>query len=321
MTMPPRRTHRLRSLVLAVGLAASIPLVPAGLTAQDSPAAVSTEGPAVTLLEPGAEPRAPLRYRLDAMTPGTMMIRMDTDMSISNPMMGQQQQTMPTMQMGTELQQVTPMDGGRLRMDFRMAGTEVLPREGADPAMIPILQSAMSQMGNPAGYSVIDDRGRVLDGGFSTEGLDPALQQQLSSLQDSISQMATPLPLEAVGVGASWRVDQSIQSNGLQIAQQAVYTLEDRTETAFRVRIRITQSATPQALQDPSLPPGVSMHLDSFSGSGEGSATIPFASLIPTSTMRVSSTMAMSADMGDGNRVPMMNMEMTISMAMAPRGN
>ena len=284
----------------------------------DAPALYVQAADPVQLLDAGAEPRRELRYNLAAMQGGVMVMDMDMDMTMSNPMMPATEQMMPRMSMQMSLQNVQVMSGDRLRYDFTLNQTQILPRTGANPALIPALEAAMATMGTMSGYAVIDSRGSTIETDMVSTTTDPAMAAQLQSIEDSMKNMTAPFPLAAVGPGARWSVPMEVSTAGFTISQTATYELVSLTGDAVILNMTIAQSAQAQRIESPDVPAGMAMYIDSYSGVGTGTMTIQLSSLVPTSTMTLDSDTAMSVDDGAGNRVPVMSMEMRLGMSIHP---
>jgi hypothetical protein len=284
----------------------------------DAPALYVQAADPVQLLDAGAEPRRELRYNLAAMQGGAMVMDMDMDMTMANPMMPATAQVLPRMSMQMSLQNLQVMSGDRLRYEFTLNRTQILPRSGANPALIPALESAMATMGTMSGYAVIDSRGTTIETDMVSTTTDPAMAAQLQSIEDSMKNMTAPFPLEAVGPGARWSVPMEVSNAGFTISQTATYELVSVTGDTAVLNVSIAQSAQAQQIQSPDVPPGMTMYVDSYSGVGTGTLTIQLSSVVPNSTMTLSSDTSMSVDDGMGNRVPVMSMEMQLAMSIHP---
>lgn len=267
----------------------------------------------ITVQSTGAEPRAPLRYNLDALSAQSMVMDMTMSMSMDVGM-GQQAQQMPTMRMVTEFGEPTDAGDGRRRVTFSLASFDVIETPGVDPMVLNVMRQSMASMGTMSGWMDIDDRGQVHDGDMSLEGGDPMVAEQLAGMSDSIEQMSVPFPEEPVGIGASWDAATSLDVNGISITQTATYTILERTDSYVRVAMTLTQTAQAQAITDPSMP-GMTVNLSSFGSTGTGTATMYFDRIVPDSDMSLTTEMSMSVDGGNGQAMPMsMTNDMTMTM-------
>jgi hypothetical protein len=284
----------------------------------DGPAMYAQAADPVQLIDAGAEPRRELRYNLAAMQGGSMVMDMDMTMTMSNPMMPATTQVLPRMSMQMTLQNVQVTAEDHLRYEFTLNQTQILPRDGADPALIPLLESAMATMGTMTGHAVVDSRGNTIETDMVSTTTDPAMAAQLQSIEDSMKNMTAPFPIEAVGVGARWSLPMEVTSSGFTISQTATYELVSLTEETVVMNIQIVQSASAQQIFSPDVPAGMNMFVDNYTGVGSGTLTISLASLIPTSSMTLDSETAMSVDDGTGTRVPVMSMQMQLGMGIHP---
>jgi len=119
-----------------------------------------------------------------------------------------------------------------------------------------------------------------------------------------------------VGVGARWEVRQTLNAAGITMFQKAEYELTAMDAASVSVKIRIDQTSPPQPMVNPSLPPGVDATVDKMSGSGTGTMTIRFDSLVPTSTIETLSSMVMGMNMG--GQVQSMTTDTRMKMTVTP---
>ena len=272
--------------------------------------------PTVVVSETGAEPRSTLRYDLSAMQPQTMVMTMDISMTMDG-MMGNQTQVMPRLRMTMPMSEVQ-MAGENLTVNYTLGGMEALEREGVMPQLVPMMQQALSEIGTMSGSLTLDHRGALVDSTFNMDGADPAVAAQMQSMQDSMQQMTVPLPEEPVGVGAQWTVDTEVQASGMTVSQRATYQLTEVTATGAAMSVTLTQTAGSQAIEDPSLPPGVSVTLDSLETTGTGTMRLVFSELVPTSNMTMSSSMTMSMSDPSGGSMPPMTIVNDMAISIAP---
>ncbi len=300
----------LRSLLAALAIAGGTYAAPA--VAQDAPAAAVT-----TVLDLGAEPRQLLRYDLGAIQPQSLNMDMTMSMTMSTPF-GDMSTPLPTVRSVLSVTGATPTDRGA-RVNMVIERFEVLPREGVEPMMLQMLQGTLSQMANIAGWMEIDDRGNVLDGGFDYGGADPAIAQQMQSMQDSLRQVAVPLPEEPVGVGARWESTAGVDANGISVTQVASFRVDEISASGVRFTTSVSQTAETQTITDAAT--GMAMELASLNASGTGTSTLQLNTVVPTATASMSLTMVMrQSGAGGAPMAPMgdMNMSMTIDMSVAP---
>lgn len=313
------RNALLRSLVVTTGLAllvGGLPVqarravqVPAGFPGPGTPATV-------TLLSPGAEPRVPLRYKLKAGDKAQMLMAMAMGTTVS--MGGSQMMAMdlPTMKLGVDVavQNVAANGDANYEVVFTSMTAEAAP--GTDPAMAQMMEGAAGSMVGTKGTAVISDRGIARDAKFANPAADPALSQALSQVSTSIESMSMPFPAEAVGVGARWEVRQAINSSGITVYQKTISELVSVTGSEVTLKLTQEQTAPPQSLDNPALG-GMKVTIDSYKGTGTGTTTIRFASLVPTVDLTSNAAMTMSMDGGPGQLGTDIRLKLTIGPAPA----
>jgi hypothetical protein len=230
--------------------------------------------------------------------------------------MGNQTQVMPRMVMTMPITGVQ-RNGENLTVNYRIDGMQAEDREGSMPGMAEMLQASLAAVTSLNGSLTIDSRGALIDSSLDTTGVDPAIATQMESMQNSMQQMTVPLPEAPVGVGAEWTVATVVTASGMTIEQVATYRLTELTAEHAVFAVSIAQTGGNQPLEDPNLPPGVTVTLDSLASAGSGTMTLSFRQLVPTSQMGLSSTMTMSMSDPSGAAMPPLSMinEMTIQIA------
>ncbi len=250
-----------------------------------------TAPPQVELLNPGAEPRQPIRFKpvVNARQVATLTLAMDMAMTVAgNPI---PQVKVPTSVMTMETQ-VTHIDAnGDIHYQFRYTNVDVI----ADPAVPkPVMDAVKAQNQKLIGIRgsfVMDDRGQSKSGSFSfPEGLDSTTRQTLEQLAQSSSQFSAPMPEAAVGKGASWRLSSPISVNGIRMIQTATYQLASLQNGIATLDVNLEQEAKSQKMTQPGLPTDVLMTLKSLKSQGQGKVMLRLNQLLPMrSTVSVQS--------------------------------
>ena len=309
--------------------ASAVLLFPVGGAFADAPSPVSADdvspgelrldvaqmsAPTVTVTSPGAEPRRELRYDLAAIQPSG--IEMDMAMRMG-AMMGMPAQTLPTNRIRMSFPSPEVTERGTLRQPFRMDGIEVLETEGVAPGVAEAMRSAMGQMGTFEGVMEFGPRGDLRAYDMNLDDLAPAARAQIEGMRSSFDQMTVPLPEEAVGVGATWTVQQEVYSQGFRIDQTAAYKLVEMGEEQFRLDVEITQTGPDQAISTPELPAAAGVR-GRLSGTASGTMQVRFDSIVPVATVR--STVQMQMSMGEGDQAQQLpEIEMGVDMEIRPQ--
>lgn len=132
------------------------------------------------------------------------------------------------------------------------------------------------------GSIVSTDTGEYVDGEIDVpDDVDPSLRSMFSSLESQLSTMTASLPVEPVGVGATWRVATDATLNGIQTETVYQFKLVERTESGVALEATTTGSAMDQEPELPGMPAGATVHLDSLELDGTGRTEIDLSRLMP----------------------------------------
>jgi hypothetical protein len=142
------------------------------------------------------------------------------------------------------------------------------------------------------------------------------VQQQIQSMEESLRQIAVPLPEEPVGAGARWEANMGVESGGMRIDQRASFRIDELTTESLRLTTSVTQSAATQNFADPNT--GMQMTLNSMSGSGSGISTVRFDSIVPTANATMQVSMSMSSPDPSMAAMGELSMSMSMDISAAP---
>lgn len=208
----------------------------------------------VELMEAGAAPQRPLRHRFSAGQSARFRIGIRTSVQISA---GGRDTSVPVprMIMETEVGPTEVPSPGRMRYAFRVTRADL--EEGGAPEVRERLERDVGALVGTHGTAEIDERGTVVQFDFALpSNASPELQQQAASLRSTLGQLLPRFPEEPVGVGARWRIRDTIQLPQVALEIATVYRLRrwegDRIE--LEVRIERGQGGGP-------LPAGVDVEI------------------------------------------------------------
>jgi len=304
----------------AVLLVAGLALIPSITTRAQAPKPLSMPGyPAVgapstvTVLAPGAAPRSPLRYKIAADHKSVMDMTMGIGMNMN---VGGQAMPMdmPPILMSATIDVTSVAANGDVT--FNLAFTKMGVGPGADPNIAAAMEAAGASITALKGSATVSSRGVTKSAKLDFSKVDPTMQQALGQMTSSVENISMPLPEEAVGMGARWEVRQTVSGNGLTMFQRAEYEVTAMDASSVTVKVKLDQQAPAQPFSNPSLPPGIDATVDKMTGSGTGTMTIRFDSLVPTSTLETLSSMVMGMNMG--GQVQSMSTDTRMKMTIAP---
>ncbi len=240
--------------------------------------------PIVKLLEAGAEPRSDLSYALHR--GGSQALALAMDMAVTVKSNGQSMPSMPMPRMTMTFAALTAdkSASGELKIDARLTGTSVEPAGGQQEQMARALRPQLDAMKGLGMLYWVTPKGRVHDLALDMPAsVPPAAQQLMSVVSQSFESMVTPLPQEAVGIGARWQVVSRLASGGADILQSAVYTLRSRSGARAGLDVAVVQVAAGDTIHTPQMPAGMSAKLKSFRSAGSGGTQVDLQSVAPES--------------------------------------
>lgn len=159
--------------------------------------------------------------------------------------------------------------------------TEFTPTmTGVPPQVMQQLTAQMAMFSGMAMTETINSQGEVLAVELKRESVNtPQAQALLQNLQDGMSNAFLPLPDAEVGTGAKWKGTSVVDTAGLPITQVSTFELQKLAGSEATITVTFDQSAKPQELADPRIPPGAKAELLSMKGTGDGKLKVNLATL------------------------------------------
>ncbi|MCY7383109.1 MAG: hypothetical protein LH628_11120 [Microcoleus sp. CAN_BIN18] len=300
----------LASTGLAIGLSpaslsAKTPLVVQQPASNLSVPAIDSKPPQVELLNPGVEPRQQLRLKpsLGIKKTTTMAVKMEMAVSTADKSMNVTK--VPTMVLTIDTQATKIDANGDIHYEFSYANADIAADTPNLPtAALDSMRSAVKKLVGLKGSFIMDSRGGNKGGSFTLPAeADNNVKQMVQNMSKSLQQLASPLPAEAVGKGAKWRISFPSNAGGMNVNQTAIYELIDLQDGVATLKTSVEQQANPQNLTLPQLPAGSTMAIKSFVSQGQGEVIMRLDQLMP-----VRSIVSINS-----------NSEMTLKMAGNPK--
>jgi hypothetical protein len=255
---------------------------------------------AVRLIDPGTEPRSRLRMKLEAGSSETMVMvmRMRVDTTVGK---GMKSQVAPDMVQHLKMRVAEVRPDGRARIDFVVSKAEARETKGVDSALVVAVSTALRGMVGMQGHTLMTNRGVVESGDVQVPpNASPALREMADQVRQSLTQFASPVPEEPVGVGGVWEVTTRPLAGGVRVTQKARQTLVERSGATVRTRAVVTSTAEPQPMRNTKLPPGARADLVSLEVNGKGSAQWSLLHMVPErSVVHVTSTLDATVSLGE----------------------
>ena len=107
----------------------------------------------------------------------------------------------------------------------------------------------------------LDDRGQITSLIFNDDPTLARSSEARDALFEALFSGVVPLPIEPVGLHASWRVVTVLRLGPAYGKQTATYTLLERSATRWKIHVKQQRVAEEQRINDPKIPAGVTMDL------------------------------------------------------------
>jgi len=185
-----------------------------GCRSEDKPKPPPLPTDGIELVQPGAEPRRPLRYKLPAGGTASLELAMDVDLKTQDIAM-----KLPTIALAMELHVATVEPDGTAKLEMKVVGAEARGR-GTDPDPTLTIMDRQSKL--LAGIVVtfgLTPTGKLENTKLEASGRDLSgpMQEQLATLLQAAEQLAMALPDPPVGVGAVWKHRRTMKQNQLTL--------------------------------------------------------------------------------------------------------
>jgi Family of unknown function (DUF6263) len=257
-----------------------------------------TESPIVKLLEAGSSPKKTLRLQPKKGEKQTSLLTMKMKQSLVVNGMKIPVPGAPPMQFTIEVI-VTDVNKNEINFEYKYTKVEVLDDVKNPSPVAALVKQQIEPLVGTSGSCTFTDRGFSVKHDLTLpEGVGGPMRATLDSLKDSMSRLGSPLPEEPIGIGAQWSVEQNIAANGVKLVQTSTHTLKSIDGPTYTIDVAITQTAKPQKMQPPGLPPGSSVDLEALDSSGKGKMELNTTSVFPNSDIGIDSKMKMKLEIG-----------------------
>ncbi len=310
--------RRLTVITVACALAVSVLHADGRAFQQPAPAAAaqSADGypaagapAAITLISTGAEPRTALRYKVPAGASAKTEVSTTMGMAIEMAGMALPEMKLPTMNVVTDVAVTGVAPNGDMTFTAGIASMK-FDTAGVDPTIAAGLAGVNTDLSSVKSSGVMTNRGITNQAFDLTKVTDPQLKQMMDQAGAAIQSISFPLPEEAVGIGAKWEVRSRVQSNGLDLMSKQIVEVVGIQGSKVSLKITTEQSAPPQAMKNPALPPDAEVTLVKFNGTGVSTASLDLEKLTSEGVGDMTMAMVMQVKMQGMEQ----NMSMTTSL-------
>lgn len=251
---------------------------------------VPPDGPVVTVLDVGAEPRSELR--IDIQAGDTDAMTLTQSQTIDQRIDGVQVPNAGaiTTAATTDITVETAEDGV-FQVTSITSGAEIV--EAPSPGAAAQAEAAMAELIGIGNRFTVDDRGRVLASEpIGLDGVNNALVDELLG-GSSGTEIASPLPDESVGIGARWEVVQRIPLVGLEIEQVLVYELVSIEGSVIELTVTGNQRVPAGSVMNAQ---GIPAEVISWDLVVSGTVTQDLTRMAPMSSIETSGSQVFQAD-------------------------
>lgn len=254
--------------------------------------------PVVRLLDAGAEPRAAVAYSIGKGAAKPLQMGMDLEMAMEAGGMKLPPTKMPRMLLVFNLN-AGDRAGTEWPIDGKLSKVSVESNGGQQDQIAAALRPQLGQLEGIGVNYFVDEKGRIRDVKVTMPPSLPAMAgQMMSGMTQSVESMTSPLPNEAIGIGAKWEVLSRMIANGADILQVSTYSLEKRDGNVFTLNSVVKQFAAKDSVNPPGMPPGASARLLTYQSQGGGKPVFEISDIAPKSgSMSLDSSMTIELKM------------------------
>lgn len=262
---------------------------------------------AIEMVDTGSGDKRELRFTPQVGSTQTVDFLMNMSVSMGGPV--PMERTLPGSKLGMRTTVTGVAPNGDITYSLEVVDATVSGDAG-DAQTKATMDKMMATMVGTTAVITVDNLGNSKDAAFTAPpGAPPEFIDQI---KQSMKGSSAPLPPQAVGLGAKWKINQDMNENGLSVKQVATYEVTKLTADQVELTLNIVQSATPGPITDPAMPAGVTASLDKLDGKGEGKTVINFGHpMVGEAVMQLNINTITTQAMGEMKQT----MDMTVNMA------
>ena len=296
------------SAVAVLLLSASLGAV---LAAQS--AAPTTTG--ITLVSPGAEPRALLRYHPVAGAKNRAAMVMDMRMTMDVGGMAAPAMNMPRITSDVEMGVTAVNADGDITFSTRSTNMKI-DTTNTDPVLAAAMQGALPATGGVAAGGVMSSRGEPRDVKLDAASMSAEAQAFVGQFQDAMRQVQAGLPAEPVGVGAQWDVVSTVTQSGSEMIGKMRFELVAIDGDVVTLKARGTIGAGKGGPALPGLPPGADVDVRDMSGDVNGNMRVNLRTMETSADLKTE--MRISADLKMQGQTMPFSTKISMQMTLGP---
>jgi len=298
----------MRNVCVVAGLAGAISI---GALAGCEKANKGQEKVETVVLDEGSDPKFQLRYSIPEGSKQTLDMVMDMTMNMSGAGMPGGDIVLPRIIMQTDIEiPKVGKDGG---MEMVMVTTDVAveDRPGSMAGVSDAMKGEMDGIKGMKMSATLMPNGQTKDMKLDDSSVSAKVREQMKQTEQMVNQMTAILPDVPVGVGARWRVEQTIRQGGMRMNMTATYEVLEVSEVGAVIKSDIQMTAPEQTIEQG----GIKVKLESMNGSGGATSTLDFKKMVENIEASIEMDMRMSA-MGQ-----VISANMGMDMQIVPKGH
>ena len=213
----------------------------------------------LTVLDPGAEPRAQRRYAFKTQTEARKVT-----MNVKSLREGQGQKQEDA-QPATTVNMVFTLkghSGGAFQYEALIKNVDLELPANADKRQVAQAKAALEALKGIKAQISVTARGSIGEAKFESDKLPRGAAEQIMPLFSQVFEfIVAPLPEDAIGVGARWQETTDGADRGIRSKVIATYTLKEWNADGGVIDAEVKRSAPRQQMQDPQMR-GASIRLE-----------------------------------------------------------
>lgn len=270
------------------GAIAFVVVVAAGCGSKDSAPPAKAADAGLEVIDPGLEPRAPLRYQLAKGTRSELEVTGEVELGS-----GTERAPWPTLVTTSEVGADDVAPDGTMQIHYTVHSATATDRPNqmvtAEQMSAPLqllvgtsIRGSLSPSGVLSGLAV-DTGGKQLP---------PALGTQVSVLTRALERMVMPLPDTPIGTGAQWTFKQPLDQTGMKLLASSTIKATAIAPTTLTIVLTSTISGPSQD----TTAAGPKVALSHITGTMRGTGTIDLTKLVFAGELVADLQMDMTAD-------------------------
>jgi hypothetical protein len=275
--------------VLAIGLSTTVlraaePAPQAKSEAEPAAAAKApvVHDPVVKLVEAGKGERRVLGFQIVKGWKEAAVMVMRVEMTSEAAGIAMPSVKMPASETTLKVEVTDVMANGDFTYSFEFVEVKFQEEEGVSPLVLQRVKSQMDALKGLTGAATVTKRGLVKKVDVKIpETAAPQLRQTIDSTMQSLKSFSTPMPEDAVGLGAKWEVTQLVDATGLSVTQVTTYEVTDLRDEQLTLKVVVRQTASPQDVKGSNAPSGPKISLLSLDLKGSGEMVIDLRRVLP----------------------------------------